>query len=555
MTTNDKEKSEVLNKFFSSVFVNEGDGPVPDFKSDYENELSNIEINEDQMYNVLKKLNSTKSPGPDKIHPRVIKELAKELSYPLHLFFNKSIKDGILPDSWKEAVVTPIFKKGSKEQPGNYRPVSLTSIICKIFESFIRDALYDHLVSNSLLSNNQFGFCRGRSCVSQLLVTINDWFQSLDKKIPVDAAYLDFRKAFDSVPHKRLLTKLHGYGIRGNILKWIESFLSNRTQFVNVNNQVSDHIDVTSGVPQGSVLGPCLFIYYINDLPDAVNCLIQIFADDTKAYLPILTCHDNMNLQSSLDQMVKWSNKWLISFNAEKCKVLYLGKNNKKHKYFINNNNISTELTETVCEKDLGVNVDQLLSFEDHVFITIKKARSMSGLLIRTMDFKCPSVLVPLYISKVRPLLEYGNVVWCPYKKKDIKVIEKVQQHFTKYITGMYKLSYSERLFRLKLPSLEYRRIRGDFIETYKILHNLYDSKTTQTLLTLDKNSLTRSHNFKLTKFRVNHKPYQMFYTNRIVNRWNGLPMHIVNADSLNSFKNKIDNHFKHIMFKTDIEI
>ena len=129
--------------------------------------------------------------------------------------------------------------------------------------------------------------------------------------------------------------------------------------------------------------------------------------------------------------MVKWSNKWLISFNAEKCKVLYLGKNNKKHKYLINNNNISTELTETVCEKDLGVNVDQLLSFEDHVFITIKKARSMSGLLIRTMDFKCPSVLVPLYISKVRPLLEYGNVVWCPYKKKGYKGIEKVQQHFT----------------------------------------------------------------------------------------------------------------------------
>ena len=179
----------------------------------------------------------------------------------------------------------------------------------------------------------------------------------------------------------------------------------------------------------------------------------------------------------------------------------------------------------------------------------------MSGLLVRTMDFKCPSVLVPLYISKVRPLLEYGNVVWCPYKKKDIKIIEKVQQHFTKYITGMYNLSYSERLARLKLPSLEYRRIRGDFIETYKILNNLHDPKTTKSLLTLDKNSLTRSHNFKLTKFRVNFKPYQMFYTNRIVNRWNGLPMHIVNADSLNSFKNKIDNHFKDIMFKTYIEI
>ena len=179
----------------------------------------------------------------------------------------------------------------------------------------------------------------------------------------------------------------------------------------------------------------------------------------------------------------------------------------------------------------------------------------MSGLLIRTTDFKCPSILVPLYISKVRPLLEYGNVVWSPYKKKDINLIEKVQQHFTKYIAGMYNLSYSERLTRLKLPSLEFRRLRGDFIETYKILNNLHDPKTTKSLLTLDKNSLTRSHNFKLKKFRFNHKPYQMFYTNRIVSRWNGLPVHIVNADSLNSFKNKIDNHFKDIMFKTNIEI
>ena len=199
--------------------------------------------------------------------------------------------------------------------------MSLTSIICKVFETFVRDALTKHLKTNNLLSDNQFGFSKGRSCTSQLLVTLNEWFQLLDSKIPVDAAYLDFRKAFDSVPHKRLITKLHGYGVRGSVLNWISDFLSGRYQYVSINNSSSKTVPVVSGVPQGSVLGPSLFIYFINDLPDVSKSLLKIFADDTKVYAPIRSLEDKEILQSSINQMVEWSKLWLISFNGDKCKI------------------------------------------------------------------------------------------------------------------------------------------------------------------------------------------------------------------------------------------
>ena len=242
------------------------------------------------------------------------------------MLFNKSIKDGKIPDKWKLQEVRPIFKKGSKQQAGNYRPVSLTSVVCKVFEGFIRDAMYSHFISNNLLSTKQFGFCQGRSCISQLLATLHDWMTFLDDHIPVDCMYLDFRKAFDAVPHRRLLHKIKGYGVGGDILNWVTDFLSNRTQYVSLDGINSNLTNVTSGVPQGSVLGPTLFIYYINDLPDVVNTLLYIFADDTKSYDKSENEDDQLKLQKSVDNLVTWSNDWLLGFNCDKCKCLHLGK-------------------------------------------------------------------------------------------------------------------------------------------------------------------------------------------------------------------------------------
>ena len=462
--------------------------------------------------------------------------------------------EGKLPSSWKEAEVVPIFKKGKKSSAGNYRPVSLTSVICKVFEKFIRDALDNHFTNNNLLSPDQFGFCSGRSCVTQLLVTINEWFTYLDQKIPVDAAYLDFRKAFDSVPHKRLLSKLHGYGVRGTVLRWVEDFLSNRNQYVNVNGKTSEKVPVTSGVPQGSVLGPTLFIYFINDLPDAAESFLKIFADDTKAYTKIETKEDQLRLQRTIDNFVKWTDTWLVKFNSEKCKIMHLGKDNPKYEYSIIENGIKTKLTETTCEKDLGVMIDPNLDFQEHMTGAVKKARRISNMLTRHISFKNKNIMLPLYTALVRPIIEYGNTVWSPFLSKDILRIEHVQQSFTKQISGMRKLNYEDRLSRLRLPSLAYRRLRGDMIEVYKILNNLYDPKTTHSLLTLHPNlKNTRTNNFKLTKDGVNTRKYLKFFTNRIINAWNSLHADIVTSSTLNQFKNKIDRHYSHLQFSTKI--
>ena len=239
LTENDLEKAEVLKTFFHSVFTNDKDDNLPDFNSRTNKSLSFLTVTEPQMVKALQSLKVDKSPGPDGLHPRVLREVAVEIARPLTALFNATITQGKIPRAWKIAEVRPIYKKGDKTSPGNYRPVSLTAITCKLFETFLRDALYNHIVNDKLLSSHQFGFCKGRSCVSQLLVVIQNWMCSMDSDTPTDAVYLDLSKAFDTVPHKKLIHKLRGYGVGGSVLSWISDFLSDRSQYVSVNGTCS----------------------------------------------------------------------------------------------------------------------------------------------------------------------------------------------------------------------------------------------------------------------------------------------------------------------------
>ena len=334
---------------------------------------------------------------------------------------------------------------------------------------------------------------------------------------------------------------------------WISDFLTGRTQYVSVNGTSSEKVSVTSGVPQGSVLGPTLFIYYINDLPTVTSTPTSIFADDTKSHNQIKEEEDSIQLQSCIDSLIRWSYKWLLFFNCDKCNMMHLGKNNKCYEYTTCAEKQTTPLNVTTKEKDLGVYVDPLLNFKEHITMTIKKARGMSGLILRSLESRSSDILCPLFLSMVRPILEYANPVWCPYLRKDIDRVEKVQRHFTKRISGLNKMSYYERLESLNLPSLEFRRARGDMIECYKLTHELYDPLTTSTLFELDTNKSTRAHPFKLKKKRFNTTQYQNFFTNRVINRWNSLPHSIVNADSLNVFKNRLDKHWGEYKFSTRV--
>ena len=263
----------------------------------------------------------------------------------------------------------------------------------------------------------------------------------------VDAIYLDFAKAFDTVPHRRLLGKLESYGIRGSILNWINAFLIERSQVVKVNNTESKPAHVLSGIPQGSVLGPVLFVIYINDLPETVQSDI-LFADETKVMCTITTREDSCTLQNDVDSLQQWSQKWLLNFNVDKCHVLTVGKfENIKHthRYRIH----ECELDHVFEEKHLGVHIDAELKFVEHMLAKIKKANSIVGLIHRSFSYLDNKIFKRLYTTFVRAHLEYASAVWSPHLIKHINMIENVQKRATKLVDGLHDLDYPERLKRV----------------------------------------------------------------------------------------------------------
>ena len=547
-TKTDSEKAEMLNEFFKSVFTYENPGPLPDFDEyEYISELEDFEIKMDEVKKLLSNLNINKATGPDGISPRILSMAAEELAQPITLLFRKSLQSGKLPSEWKMAYVSPIFKKGNKSSVNNYRPVSLTCVVCKIMEKVVRGRVMEHLLSNNLISKHQHGFVPGRSCTTQLLEALDSWTSTLDEGGSVDIVYMDYQKAFDSVPHRRLKMKLSALGIKGHVLTWIEDFLANRKQRVIINNSSSQDADVTSGIPQGSVLGPLLFVAYINDLPRGLKSTAKMFADDTKLYARSDTENGPSDLQDDLNALQEWSRNWLLKFHPQKCCVLKVGKENANeysmNQILANGETNNIVLKETEKEKDLGVVIDNKLSFKDHVAQQTTKANRIVGLIRRSFDFLSEKMFVILYKSLVRPILEYGHCIWQPSEKGLCIELEKVQKRATKMLGHLKDKPYSDRLKKLKLPSLEYRRLRGDMIETYKYLHGHYDTeypkfeKTTTTHL--------RGHSLKIAKQRTRLSIRSNFFSNRITNTWNNLPEQVITAPSVDSFKRRLDLHWK----------
>lgn len=542
LTTSDEEKAEILNNFFSSVFTKEDIESIPELNTNRTiSKLSNFDITEAQLTKYLQKLNPNKSPGPDGMHPRILKELATVIAKPLAMLFQTSLNEGSLPSDWKIGNISPIHKKGPKTDSGNYRPVCLTSIICKIMESFIRDNLLRHMKENNLLSEHQHGFLPGRSTITQLLEAMDYWTEALDSSVDVDIIYLDFQKAFDSVPHQRLLKKLESYNISGKIYKWIESFLLNRRQRVIVNNSFSSWADVISGIPQGSVLGPVLFTIFINDMPTETICPIKLFADDAKLYHKIESEEDCQKIQNDLNRLQAWAKKWQLRFHPHKCTVLSLGRNRYDYKYNMVSADELVTLHKPDFEKDLGVLIDRGLSFEDHINHIVKKANKLTGLMWRSFSYVDKKVLVTLYKSMIRPHLEYASSVWSPHTWKLAEEIEKIQRRATKRVATLRDHPYEQRLQSLCLPTLVYRRIRGDLINMYKYTNHLYDVKP---VAREDPDDTRRGHSSKLHKTTCRRNRRLYFFSLRVINWWNKLPQEIIDAPSVNAFKNRLDKHF-----------
>jgi uncharacterized protein (DUF4415 family) len=553
LTASGHEKVERLSRFFSSVFTQEDMTHMPDFNSvPINSQLANINITEDLVEKKTKALNPNKSPGPDGIHPRFLRETATELASPLAKIFNQSLKEQKVPTRWKQGQITPIFKKGDKSEAGNYRPVSLTSIVSKLMESIVRDKLMNHL--DPVISEHQHGFMNGRSCVTQLIETIEEWTKLLDEGHPIDAVYLDFAKAFDTVPHVRLIKKLNAYGVEGNVLGWIEDFLKDRKQRVAIGENVSSWQEVVSGVPQGSVLGPSLFLCYVNDLPKTVKGSVKMFADDTKVSTPIRSEDDQKKLQRDLEQLEKWTDDWQLKFNTAKCKVMHLGYSNPKYTYEMGTGDQRHTLKETTCEKDLGVHVDVSLHISKHCQKTAAKANRILGLVNRSFKHLDGPMIKQLFIGLIRPHLEYGNLVWSPQYRKDATIIENVQRRATRLAPELRELSYEERLKSLNLPSLSYRRRRGDLIETYKIRKDAYKISKDK-ILPLKGYKKTRGHPLKLEKQEIHLDLRKKFYSVRVHDAWNALPESVINAPSVETFKGRLDKHLGKLKFCTDFSI
>ena len=551
--SNNNEMADLLNNYFSTVFTSENDANLPTPVISHNEKLTAIEVDEDMIKSRIHKLKSNSAPGPDKILPRVLQELEDIIVTPLCIIFRKSLAEGSIPSDWKMANVTPVFKKGAKSSVDNYRPISLTSIICKLLESIICEAVTNYLSSYCLIRLSQHGFMSHRSCLTNLLEYLETVTRLLDEGHNVDVFYLDFSKAFDRVPHKRLGIKLANHGIGGKLLHWIQNWLSDRKQRVVLNGSASSWSDVTSGVPQGSVLGPLLFLIYINDIDSAVDTvyvLLLKFADDTKGARPIDSITDAEMMQKDLDNLHAWSIEWSMLFNTDKCHVLHLGNTNPCYEYNIND----IKLKVVSEEKDLGVIIHSSGKPSAQVAAAALKANSVLGQLLRAFTYRDKHTYIKLYKQYVRPHLEFCVQAWSPWLKQDIELLENVQRRAVHAVCGLTG-SYEEKLQIIGLPSLEERRIRGDMIQTFKII-NMIDNVSPTTFFQLSSQChahstrgatciadgiTTPGHGLVQLKSHLNLRKY--FFSQRVVGKWNNLPTNVTDSTSVDGFKSAYDNY------------
>jgi len=544
--TNPIEIANRLNDHFQRVFNKNEDDELPEFIKRTEAICKHSQITKNLVKNKLSSLSVDKTVGVDGVSAHVLKNCADSFSIPLSTIFQKSLDSGCCPEIWKKANVTPLFKKGSRLDPGNYRPISLTSIVCKVMEKIIRNTMINHLVEHRLISTNQHGFVNKKACVTNLLESIDLISKALSDKVSMDVAFIDFSKAFDMVPHKRLLHKLEAYGFTGNLLNWIKSFLHQRFQRIVMGDYVSLWLEVFSGVPQGSVLGPIFFIIFVNEIPDIVNHPCKMYADDTKLLARLDHPLASQKLQTDINNIAEWCKTWQMKLNIEKCKIMHIGKKNNFFVYSIPaNNNNSVELPSTLVERDLGIMITPDLKWHNNSDYVINKANRVLGMLYRSFSHMTPQLLKILYTAFVRPHLEFAVAASNPYSRIDIDKIEKVQRRATRLIPSYRHMSYKDRLSVLNLTSLETRRIRGDLIQAYKIINKIEIvswSEPHVLRVGVSNKIKTRGHHLKMTReFVQNCEQRHHFFTNRIVSHWNALPSEVVCASSVNSFKAQLD--------------
>ena len=537
---------EELASAFASVYSSDTT-PKFDMGLDHqrvESRMYPVNIQVGDVLQVLQSLDPNTAAGLDNIHPMLLKSCARELAYPLYKIFCLSLLEGRLPESWKTSRVTPIFKKGSKYVPLNYRPVCLNSVPCKCLERLITKKLNEYLNEHDILTNEQFGFREGRSTADQMLLVYDSIAKWYDEGSVIDLMLFDFSKAFDVVSHSILLTKLKHLGIEDNLIAWIEAFLVGRTMRVAIRDAYSNPRSVKSGVPQGSVLGPILFLLFVNHIAANLTCQFKIFADDLKLYMNICG-PDEANhaesvrkCQSDITTLNQTAISWGLKFNKDKCVVIRFQR--KSHivpppSYHIDGYKIRLVDSHT----DLGVMVDSSLKFHEHIQRTAQKANGLAQNLLKSTACRSPEFMVTLFCTHIRPILEYCSNVWNTGYIGDQRVLESVQRRWTKHIDTVSHLDYDARLKTLDMYSVSGRLLRADMICCWKIFNDK-SCIAPDSLFSPAPVGNTRGHPYKVGHVRAQTDVRRRSFSIRCVDQWNRLPANVVLEQNYKSFKQKL---------------
>lgn len=459
--------------------------------------------------------------------------------------FSQSLLSCSLPKDFKVGKVVPLFKSGDMHSPLNYRPISITSVPCKILEHIIYSMLINFLETNSFFSSSQHGFRKSFSCDTQLISFTHDICAALDNGFYIDTIFLDFSKAFDLVSHQLLCHKLSALNIDRNIILWIENFLCNRTQLVSANNFDSALCPVTSGVPQGSVLGPLLFLIYINDLPNSVTSSIRLFADDCVIYRVISSHSDTLTLQSDLDKISTWCDTWKMRLNSQKCKLMRFSRRTAPpnlHNYRI----MDSALEEVTSYKYLGVHITSNLSWQTHINHITNNANRMLGYLRRNFSMAPVNVKLLLYKTLIRPKLEYASSVWDPGVEYLTNAIESVQNRSVRFILANYSRTASVTSMKatLNLPLLSHRRKLARLVLLHKIYY--YNPELRSQLFSAPSYISSRiDHPHKLFVPQCRSNLFFYSFIPKTTTAWNHLPASIASITDLSAFKNAIEKHFR----------
>ena len=542
--TDDKEKAEAFNNFFQKAStLDETNALLPDDIFIFQHGLPDIEITDQDVIDQIKALDTSKSYGPDLVSPRFLKEGCHELAESLVTLFNMSLDQCKVPKTWKMANVVPIHKKDAKNVVNNYRPVSLLSSVGKIMERIIFKHVYNYFRENFVISAFQSGFLPGRSTVTQLLEVYHEFCKAVDDGKEIRVVFLDISKAFDKVWHGGLIYKLKKCGIHGRLLEWFKDYLKDRLQRVIINGQFSEWVKILAGVPQGSVLGPLLFLIFIDDIVHAVtHSRIRLFADDTCLFLEIDDRKQSAYfINEDLKNIGEWSHQWLVNFSPPKTKSLIIS---NKHNAHLNPQVqlFGQNIEEVESHVYLGLRFSKNLRWKHHIHDITQKARKKLNLMVPLKYKLDRKSLEIMYRSFVLPSIEYANVVWGGSYDNDIMKLEIIHVDAMRLITGATARSNIANLYEeCNWMSVKDRIDNASLVMMYKVLNGLMPTYLSDLVQHEEEH---RPYNFRKRKVLKESlcrlDIFSRSFFPRVSKLWNNLSHNIQSAASLEEFKSKL---------------